>query len=370
MKDKVKGLVVGILLGSMITGSMAYAANSKTINVLFQDLKFKLDGTNKPSANATGIVYKDTVYVPVKSVAGAIGKPVSFDSKSGTVSIGTSGIAVYKGGTITLDELNVFVAASSFYFGQTASTDKQAVVKQLIAIKLLAAKKEVALAKEADKEVASALLQMTSYFGSADELASQLKKASLSDNQLKQFIKQQFLASKALESMIDSKTLQAEYDNQRKADSAAFVTASVRHILIATTDNGTGKSIRTEQEALARAKEVQAKLKAGGDFAVLAKEYSDDPGSKDAGGLYADAQLTQFVEPFKKAGVELPLNQISDPVQTSYGYHVMKVESRVIPTLEQVKSELLPTLINQAYQNYLTKELPSLIQSIKLPANP
>jgi foldase protein PrsA len=368
MRDKLKGLAVGLLIGSLVTGSMAYAANSKTINVILQDLKFKLDGTVKPNANATGIIYKDTVYVPIKSVAGVTGKPATFDKKTGTVSIGISEIAKYKGGTITLKELDVYAAASTFYFGQPAPTDQEAAVKQLIAIKLLAAKQEKALSKEANNAVASALTQMKAYLGSAEEFANQLKSANLTEAELKLFIKQQFLASKALEGMIDNKTLQAEYDRQRKADSAAFVTASVRHILIATTNAQTGEAIRKDEEALARAKEVQEKLKAGGDFTALAKEYSDDPGSKDSGGLYADSQLTDFVEPFKKAGAELPLNQISDPVKTEYGYHVMKVESRTVHTLDQVKDGLISGLINVTYQNYISNELPKLITSIKIPA--
>jgi foldase protein PrsA len=366
MRDKFKGLVVGLLLGSMITGSMAYAANSKTINVIIRDLKFKLDGTSKPSASASGIIYNNSVYVPVKSVAGAIGKPVTYDAKTGTVSIGTSGIAVYQGGTVTQAEFDAFLAANAFYYGQTAPSDKQLAVKQLIAIKLLAAKSEKALSKEAASTVAADMQQLTEYFGSAENVASQLKSAKLTESQLKLFIKRQFLAGKTLEGMVGSQTLQAEYDRQRKADSAAFVTASVRHILIATTNNETGEAVRKDEEALARAKEVLTKLKAGGDFAALAKEYSDDPGSKDTGGLYADAPLSQYVEPFKKAGADLPLNQISEPVLTDFGYHVMKVESRTVHTLEQVKDQLLPGLLNQTFQKYIDNEVPALIKSINL----
>ncbi|QJD82094.1 peptidylprolyl isomerase [Cohnella herbarum] len=366
MKDKFKGLVVGLLVGSMITGSMAYAANSKTINVIIQDLKFKLDGTAKPSANASGIIYNNSVYVPIKSVSGAIGKPVTYDAKTGTVSIGTSGIAVYQGGTVTQAELDTFLAANAFYYGQVAPADMQLAVKQLIAIKLLAAKSEKALSKEAASTVAASIQQLTDIFGSAETVAGELKTAKLTEAGLKLFIKRQFLAGKTLENMIDSATLQAEYDRARKADSAAFVNASVRHILIATTDNQTGEAIRKDEEALARAKEVLAKLKAGGDFTALAKEYSDDPGSKDKGGLYAEAPLTGYVEPFKKAGAELPLNQISDPVKTDYGYHVMRVESRNVLTVEKAKDQLLPGLLNQAFQKYIDNEVPKLIKSINV----
>ena len=365
-----KGLALGLLIGSMLTGTAAYAAGGKTINVIMKELKFKLDGTEKPDASATGILYKNAWYVPVRSVAEAIGKPVKYDDKTATVSIGADGIAVYKGGTVTQAEYDAFVSANSFYFGQGAPSDKTQAVKQLIAIRLLAAKQEAKFGQEADAAAADSLRQLAAYFGSAEKLASQLKTANLTEAQLKRFVREQFLAGKALESMADAQAVQAEYDRIREADSAAFVVASVRHILIATTDNATGKALRTEDEALARAKDVQAELKAGGDFAKLAKEYSDDPGSKDGGGLYADADLAQFVEPFKKAGAELPLNQISDPVQSAYGYHVMKVESRTVLALDQVKDTLVQSLMGRLFQNFIDAELPKLVQSIKFPANP
>jgi len=370
LKDKMKGLVVGLLVGSMVTGSMAYAANSKTINGVLKELKFKLDGTDKPGANSTGILYDGSVYVPVKSVGAAIGKPVSYDSKTGTVSIGASAIAVYKGGTVTLAEYDVFVAANAFYFGQGAPTDKTLAVKQLIALKLLAAKSEKKFAKEAETAAADSLEQVEAYFGSRDELLKQLATAKLTEAELKQFIKRHFLTGKSVEALVDDKAIKAEYDRQSQADSAAFVNASVRHILVATSDASTGQALRTEDEALARAKEVQTKLKAGGDFAKLAKDYSDDPGSKDNGGLYADAPIAQYVEAFKKAAAELPLNQISDPVKTEFGYHVMKVESRTVLTVDKAKEQLLSGLLQQTFQTYLDKQLPSLIQSIKFPANP
>ena len=76
------------------------------------------------------------------------------------------------------------------------------------------------------------------------------------------------------------------------------------------------------------AKEVKTKLDAGEDFAKVAKEYSEDPGSADNGGLYENTPVSNWVEAFKEAAKTLPINKISDPVETEYGYHVMKVESR------------------------------------------
>ncbi|WP_167433895.1 stalk domain-containing protein [Paenibacillus silvae] len=76
MKDKLKGLVIGILIGSTITGATTFAAtNSTPIKAVIQKLNLYVDGTKKSSVNA--ITYNNTTYVPVRSMSNAIGSNVS-----------------------------------------------------------------------------------------------------------------------------------------------------------------------------------------------------------------------------------------------------------------------------------------------------
>ncbi|SFX39959.1 foldase protein PrsA [Thermoactinomyces sp. DSM 45891] len=112
--------------------------------------------------------------------------------------------------------------------------------------------------------------------------------------------------------------------------------AKLNHILIGL-ELPEGKK-RTDEEAKKRALEVKQKLEKGGDFKALAKEYSDDPGSKENAGAY-EGSPAQFVPEFKKAVETLPLNKISDPVKTDYGYHVIKVTERSTKKLKDVKDE-------------------------------
>lgn len=75
MKDKLKGLVFGIVIGSMLTGATAFAASGTTnIKVAIQKLGIYVDGTKKSSADA--IIYKGTTYVPARSVSNAMGKEI------------------------------------------------------------------------------------------------------------------------------------------------------------------------------------------------------------------------------------------------------------------------------------------------------
>ncbi|MEK4207148.1 hypothetical protein [Paenibacillus sp. FSL R10-2788] len=74
MNDKVKGLVVGLTIGSLLTGVTAFAASGVNINVVAKKLSIFVDGTKKTATD--GFIYKGTTYVPVKSIGTAIGKQV------------------------------------------------------------------------------------------------------------------------------------------------------------------------------------------------------------------------------------------------------------------------------------------------------
>ncbi|PKO22231.1 MAG: hypothetical protein CVU38_10560 [Chloroflexi bacterium HGW-Chloroflexi-1] len=85
---------------------------------------------------------------------------------------------------------------------------------------------------------------------------------------------------------------------------------------------------RDDAQALARIIEVKQKLDAGGDFATLALEYSDDTGSAANGGELGWFGRGQMVTEFEDAAFSLQPGQVSDPVQTPFGYHLIKVEER------------------------------------------
>jgi peptidyl-prolyl cis-trans isomerase D len=121
----------------------------------------------------------------------------------------------------------------------------------------------------------------------------------------------------------------------------------VRHILIKADSKA---SDGEKKAALAKAEDVLKQLKAGGDFATLAKKYSDDPGSKDKGGDLDFLVAGQTVPEFDKMAFSLPPHQLSPIVTTQFGYHILEVTekspARVKP-FEEVKDGLLADLRKQ-----------------------
>ena len=131
-------------------------------------------------------------------------------------------------------------------------------------------------------------------------------------------------------------------------------TATVRHILLLAQE----KTEEEKQEIHKKMGEILSRAKGGEDFAELAKTYSEDTGSKENGGLYENFGRGQMVPPFEDASFSVPIGEISDIVETTYGYHIIKVIERKKETrpVEEVRAEI-ETQIRQKQQNDVYQEL-------------
>jgi peptidyl-prolyl cis-trans isomerase D len=110
-----------------------------------------------------------------------------------------------------------------------------------------------------------------------------------------------------------------------------------RHILIAAGDGA------DDAAAKKKADDLLAQIKAGGDFAALAKANSNDPGSAEQGGDLGWAQRGMFVGPFEEALFSMKPGEIRGPIKTEFGYHIIQLEGIEEPkvrSFEDVKPEL------------------------------
>jgi len=113
-----------------------------------------------------------------------------------------------------------------------------------------------------------------------------------------------------------------------------------RHILISVPPDATPAQ-RTA--AKAKADKILQELKAGGDFAKLAKQYSDDPGTRDNGGDLGSFRRGEMVKPFEDAAFKLQPGQL-DIVESQFGYHIIQVES-VSPAHTDTMQEVRPKIV-------------------------
>jgi foldase protein PrsA len=284
--------------------------------------------------------------------------------------------AVYKGGQVTYGELNKYIDTTGFLNPQQGASKGQPgydeyMLKQLVVFNVVGGRATTVNKSTADTKAKEQLDAFKKYYDeNKAAMDTSLKAANIEVKDIETYFHTLFNALTVMSDKVTEQQIKDDYAAKLKADKDAFTTATVDHILIALKDpaDQTGeKVLRTEAEALKRAQEVKAKLDKGGDFAALAKEYSDDPGSKDSGGEYANAKISGYVAEFKNAASSLPLNTISDPVKTSYGYHVMKVKDRKVSTYDEVKESLRTGLADGLFNDFMTKEFPTLEYKSNIP---
>ena len=130
------------------------------------------------------------------------------------------------------------------------------------------------------------------------------------------------------------------------------------HILIKTIDDENNElSDEKKAEAKEKAQEVLAKVKSGEDFATLAKEYSEDTGSAINGGDLDFFPRGYMVEPFEKAAFSMKVGEVSDLVESNFGYHIIKVTDKVDEQkpFDEVKDDIKTTLQSENYNKQIEK---------------
>ncbi|GEQ20216.1 foldase protein PrsA [Clostridium butyricum] len=201
----------------------------------------------------------------------------------------------------------------------------------------------------------------------ADKQIEQLKQAYPDDAQFQQvleangftedsykdYAKKQYKLQKVQEAItadveVTDDDAKAYYDENKDSQYTVGAGANAAHILIA--EKGSDGNIDFDA-SLAKANEVKAKLDAGADFAQLASEYGTD-GTKDKGGdlgfvAYNQANYDQdFLAGFK----QLSEGQISDPIKSQFGYHIIKatgIKDEVVTPFDDVKEQIKSQLLQQ-----------------------
>jgi len=173
----------------------------------------------------------------------------------------------------------------------------------------------------------------------------------------------------------DKLVTEADLDNYYKQHPEEFNEVRARHILIAAgspqdekddEEKGDDKKSKplTKDEARKKAESILQRIQKGEDFATLAKENSDDPGSKTSGGDLGYFAKGKMVPEFEAAAFALKPGQTSGLVETKYGFHIIKVEDvrQLAATDPKVRQEMTDKLKNDAVE----KRIDQIVKSSKV----
>lgn len=238
-------------------------------------------------------------------------------------------VATVDGQNITKEELYNTLVKS---YGKDA-------LDQLIADKIVSIEADKHHITVTESEIQKQLQALYAQYGGEEALKAQLKTSGSTADDLKKDIKTYLITKKIIEPTITvSDTEISQYFEQNKASFAQKEQVEASHILV---------------KDKATADKVWKELKAGGDFAKLAKQYSMDSTAANGGqlGYFGKGQM---VPAFEKVAFSLGINEISKPVKTEYGYHIIKVTGKKEakePNLEDNKAAIKEALKNQKMQS-------------------
>jgi len=158
---------------------------------------------------------------------------------------------------------------------------------------------------------------------------------------------------------VDDAEVQAYYDAHKNE----YESVKAKHILVrvkgAPMPGAEGKPELTDEQALAKANALRAKLAAGADFAAIAKTDSDDTGSAAQGGDLGEFRRGMMVPPFEQAAFSLKVGEISQPVKSPFGYHIIVVQEHKLKTLadskEDIEKAIRPEMARKAVEDMRAK---------------
>lgn len=198
-----------------------------------------------------------------------------------------------------------------------------------------------------DQEVNDKLAEIQSHFPPG-QFETMLKAQGISMDDAKKLVRENLLTTKAVDQNINVTDQQVnDYLKAQHLTVGAPAQVKARHILV---------------KSKVLADQIEAQLRKGSDFAALAKQYSQDSGTKDKGGELGWFGPGQMVPAFQQAAFALKPNQISAPVQTPFGWHIIQVEE----TKPLTKDAAVAQIKKQQEQLQITPFMTQLRTSAKI----
>jgi foldase protein PrsA len=203
-----------------------------------------------------------------------------------------------------------------------------------------------------DAEVNTEVDNAKKYFDSEEKFNEFLKGQSMDLDYFTQSVKKELTISKLVDKMTESISVtDEEVKTYYETNKNEFLSVKASHILL-----------DTKEEA----EKMLERVKAGEDFAELAKQYSKDPSAKENSGNLDYFRQGTMVEPFEKAAFALKPGEISDVVQTDFGFHIIKVEDSKLDNFDEVKEQLKSNMLYEKQNGEYEKLLEEMRNNTKI----
>ena len=244
------------------------------------------------------------------------------------------------------------------------------ILERMIIFRLLAAKAGAADRAKAEVETRKQYIQFRDSEPSEAMFNAKLQSFGMTTNTLQAQIYEKHLAMAVMDREVKDKLLITDaqvkkyYDeNSNRFEQPEQVRAS--HILISSVDQGTRAELPAAELKKKKdlADKVLARAKKGEDFAKLAKEFSEDPGSKDKGGEYTFPR-GQMVKEFEETAFALKPNEVSGLVKTQFGWHIIRLSEKKPSSkikIDEVKEDIKKALTGMEAD----KQAPAYLEQLK-----
>jgi parvulin-like peptidyl-prolyl isomerase len=220
-------------------------------------------------------------------------------------------------------------------------------------------------------DVDAQIAKIKAQFPSEEDFSKQLTQVGQTPEQLSETIKKMLQQQRWLESQLAGKTEVTEdeakkFYEENKTEFSQPETVKASHILFRVNKEDSEEVVNQKLKA---AQGAEARAKKGEDFTALAKELSEEPGAKESGGDLGFFPKDRMVPEFAEVAFSEKVGEVSDPVRTQFGWHVIKVtDKKPAGTLpyDEVKSQLLTYLKAKKQEEAAQEVLKSLRDSAKI----